>query len=82
MSAICRKLIRNADARVGLAGALFDTHFCTQPAMWHAFDGRDLCDEHAEELVTALQQPDNLGSIFGGGPLTEDQARARVWRIQ
>lgn len=78
----CRKLIKNDDARPGLAGSIFDTHFCEKEATWRACDGRDLCDEHAEEFVRLLQSPNTLMSILGGGALTEEQARSRIRRIQ
>lgn len=77
----CLRTIPNEPAR-GVIRAIFDNHFCNKPASWRAYDGRPLCDEHAEELVRALQNPNTLGSILGGRALTEKQARARVWRIQ
>lgn len=54
--------------------------FCGAPATHGSVFGAR-CEEHAEELVQRLQNQDTLISLLKR-PLSEKEARARVWRLQ
>lgn len=83
MSAQCKKTIPNEGARRYFGLFTFNTHFCAKPAAWHTFLGQDLCEEHAEEWVKAMQSPDAAINVLAGKPgMTEEEARKRLWPIQ
>jgi hypothetical protein len=60
------------------AGARVMSSPCGRAATHVAYDGRPLCDAHAEELRASLRSPDTVGNLIAGRGRTKEEIAALV----